>query len=64
MYKNVKVSFKLRGQLLRNGNQRNSYVTYRLDLMYIPLKFHEDNPNDYRVIGRTIFFLGKIIKEA
>ena len=37
----------------RKGEKPSLYVTHRLYLIYIPIKFHEDIPNGNRVIGIT-----------
>ena len=38
---------------LKKGEQSFVYVTHCLDLIHIPIKFHEEIPISYRVIGCT-----------
>ena len=33
--------------------ESNSTFTHRLDLVYIPIKFHEGIPNGYGIMGLT-----------
>ena len=40
-------------QKLRQGEQRFLYATHPLYLIHIPIKFHEDIPSFYRVMGCT-----------
>ena len=39
--------------LLIEGEQLFLYATHCLDLIYIPITFHEDILNSYRVMGCT-----------
>ena len=54
---------KLHKISIKTQYQPYLYATNRLGLIYIPIKFHEDIPNGYRVIGRTIIFREKILSK-
>ena len=65
MYKNEnlrKISLKkqLKGH---NSETKNDSMTRRLDMIYIPIKFHEYIHNGYWVMVRARLFK-KIFKEA
>ena len=53
--RNSKTKNNQRGitQKLIKGKQSFLYATHCLDLFDIPIKFHEDIPNSYRVMGCT-----------
>ena len=49
---------------LRKGKQPFLYATHRLVVIRIPVKLHDDIPNDYWSMCCTGIFQGEIIKGA